>query len=423
MNAAVLIAALLTAAAAPTAPTAPAAPPAPAAPAQATPPPARSKALKGSWPAEAPRVHLDFDHVRTREAIKKLAEAAHWGVTFKDKPTGRVDATFSDVRADEALASILQDHDLTAQRSGDLVTIARRPAEDDEEADKAEGEEGPHLKLGNDSDADRTQVGGSVTVAEGETVKSAVAVGGSVRVDGTVLQDAVAVGGSVKLGPKAVVKHDVVSVGGSLDIDPSAKVGGDRVSVGLGGLIVPGHGHAGTGSAHAKDADEPTGVKGFFAHLAKSLAQFALLFVFGLLLLAFVPERVKSVARELRRVPAQCGAIGLVGMVGLVPLTILLVVTVVGILVVPFLYLAVAVAVLLGLTALASEVGARVPPPSAKRTQVLVLALGVAAMFLLGQVPVLGPIALFLSTLVAFGAALRTKLGKGRMDANFAPEP
>jgi hypothetical protein len=376
------------------------------------PTPHHNHTLLGEWPSNAPRVTLDLEHVKIREAIKKLAAAAHWGVTFKDSPHGRVDATFNDVPADEALSAILKDHGLTAERHGELVTIAEAHEEESDDEDKTTGSE--------DTSGERTQIGSSVKVAEGETVRSAVSVGSDVDVDGTVLHDAVSVGGNVRLGPKAVVNGDVVSVGGSLDIDPNAKVKGSRVSMGIGGL-----GRANRYLEHHSDegSHEGHGIKGWIFSFFESLARFALFFVLGLLLLAFAPERVKSVGRELRRTPVLCTGVGLVGMVALVPLTLLLIITIIGILVVPFLYLAVAAALLLGFTALALEIGSRVPPKAAKRTQVLVLALGVAVLFVVDQLPFVGFLVLMLACFVTFGAALRTRLGGNRLDANFVPEP
>lgn len=433
MNA-VALAVALSLAAAPDAPVPPVppAPPAPAVapvppvppapPAEAVPGAEPERVLLGQWPAQSPKVTVDFERVRTREAIKKLAELGRFSVTFKDKPSGRVDATFNDVPADQALASVLKDSGLVARRDGDVVSIAHASEEDDDSDAAPRGGARGAVRA-----SDRVQVGGSVKIAEGETVRDAVAVGGSVEVNGTVLHDAVAVGGSVRLGPNAVVKHDVVSVGGSLDIDPGARVEGERVNVGMGGISIFDRGsHPG---AKDKDKDEGLSVKVFdheeswFLRATKGLARFAVLFVLGLLLLAFVPERVKALGKEIRRAPAVCGGIGLVGMVGLVPLTLLLVVTVVGILVVPFLYLAVGVALLLGFTALALELGGTVPPRSARRTQVAVLGLGVLGMYLVSLVPVVGPLALFFASLVVFGAALRTKLGNNRIDANFVPQP
>ena len=65
-----------------------------------------------------------------------------------------------------------------------------------------------------------------------------------------------------------------------------------------------------------------------------------------------------------------------------------------------------------------------IPPRSSKRTQVAILALGCLAFFLVNQVPVLGAIVMIVFVgLTAFGAALRTKLGATRIDANFVPEP
>ncbi|MGC4115343.1 MAG: hypothetical protein QM765_12205 [Myxococcales bacterium] len=417
--------------AAPALPAALAVPAAPALPAEAAPGSEHSKVLKGQWPANEARVTLDLERVQARDAIKKIAEAAHWGVTFKSRARSKVDVTFNDVPANEALATVLKDAGLVATRSGNIVTISE-PAEDEDTGDTetevtATAEDGKtvHIELG--KAGNRTQFGSSVTVAEGETVHDAVSMGGDVIVDGTVLHDAVSLGGKVKLGPKAVVKHDAVAIGGSLEIDPKAKVGGSRISMGAGGITA-------TEKKHGKDEtvvvgpnvvldEEPHGVKGFLINFGKSLAQYALFFVLGLMLLTFVPDRIKSIGREIRRSPAQSGAVGLVGLIALAPLTLLLVITIVGILAIPFLYFGVALAVLLGFTALALEVGARVPPRSSKRTQVAILGLGCLAFFLISQIPVLGWVVMAFAWLICLGAAIRTKLGSVRIDANFAPEP
>jgi hypothetical protein len=87
------------------------------------------------------------------------------------------------------------------------------------------------------SDDDRVNIGGSVTVREGEVVNGdVVAVGGSASVDGEVHGAVVSIGGNVTLGPNASVDEDVVTVGGRLTRDPASRVAGKISEIGLGNI-------------------------------------------------------------------------------------------------------------------------------------------------------------------------------------------
>ncbi|MGI5861770.1 MAG: hypothetical protein ACOX6T_06885 [Myxococcales bacterium] len=378
--------------------------------AAATPParqaePERAAILLGDWPAEKKRVSLDFDRTGTRDALSQLARAAGWSIAFEERPHGTVDMQLTDAPADEALVAILRKHDLVARRSGNVVVIeaageAAGPAREDEANDRGHG---------------RVAFGHSIRVAEGETVREAVAFGGDVEIDGTVLKDAVCFGGKLVLGPKAVIHGDVVSFGGSLEIAPGATVRGERVSIGSG------FGFTG----RAEEAEPKTSwLREQASSFASSVVRHALLFVLGLLLLAFIPGRVRVVSRELQRAPGRCAAVGAVGFIALLPLTILLAVTVVGLVALPFLWLAVPIALLLGFTALALFLGARFPSRNPRRSQVLALAIGVAVIFVVDLVPFLGGLALFVLGMIVFGAVLRTRFGTGpQNDANFIPSP
>lgn len=381
----------------------------------------RSRFLTGDWPANSPRVSLDLEHVKTRDALKRLAGTAHWGITFKDSPRGSVDAVYSDVPADEVLLAILRDSGLVAERHGDMLVIRERPGS----VSDAKSEEEPARATGLSDGGDKAAMGW-LHVGENETVKDAVTLGG-MDVEGTVQGNAVALGGTVKLGPKAVVHGDAVSIGGHLDIDPGAKVYGSRVAMDLGSL-----GTFYRRSKHpeplspAVDAALPAPparrARGWVAGIAAGAAHYAVFFVVALLLVTFVPERTRAISNELRRAPGHCLGIGLAGAVTLLPLTVLLIVTLLGIPVAILLWFCVPPIALLGFTSLALEVGARIPPGT-QRTQVAVLGLGILVLFLVSLVPFVGAAVLGLAGLASFGAVLRTRLGNRGQDANFAPQP
>ena len=58
-----------------------------------------------------------------------------------------------------------------------------------------------------------------------------------------------------------------------------------------------------------------------------------------------------------------------------------------------------------------SEIGLRVPVLRGRKTQAVVLALGLLILLAVGSIPGVGPVAMTLATLVAFGAAIRTRFG------------
>lgn len=378
----------------------------------------RARYLKGEWPSEEKVISLDLDRHSTRDSLKRVAEAAGWSLSFKASPRGRIHVTLNKVPADEALLLILREHDLCAERHGSVVTIKELP-EDEEIPD-----EGPAAK------GQRVGVGQSVRVAPGETVHEAVSVGGDVDVQGTVLGDAVSIGGHLTLGPAAVVKGDAVCIGCQLESDPGAHVEGDRVSVGPESLgrwvkFIGGQNHPEPEPETPKAAAPRASLWDRLIPFGSAALRFAVAFVLGLLMLALVPDRLQAIGRELRRAPVPSAGIGLVGAILVIPLSVVAAVTVVGIPAVLILWVFVLpVAALVGFTAIALEIGARIAPTGRSAAKVAVLLLGLGVLFLIGLVPYLGPVALWVLSLAGFGAVLRTRFGTGSLnDANFAPRP
>ena len=90
----------------------------------------------------------------------------------------------------------------------------------------------------------------------------------------------------------------------------------------------------------------------------------------------------------------------------------LLTITVIGIPFILVLVLVTAVGIAMGFSALASEVGTRLPVLRASRkTQAAVLALGILVLLVVQLIPVLGPLALTAAGFIALGATIRTRFG------------
>ncbi len=104
---------------------------------------------------------------------------------------------------------------------------------------------------------------------------------------------------------------------------------------------------------------------------------------------------------------------GLLGLLAQPFLSILLIVTVIGIPLVLVQVLGVLVAGVFGFTALAWWLGRQLPLQVSRGAAVLQLALGLAIIFLLTQIPFLGWLVWTAVVMVTFGAVVRTRFGQG----------
>ena len=253
--------------------------------------------------------------------------------------------------------------------------------------------------------SDRQTVGtGNVTVEEDQEVDDAVAYGGSLLIKGRVRNDAVAFGGNVQLGPHAVVGGDAVAFGGSVERESGAKVHGQVLSFGgkSGGL-----GAIGASEKKARSSDKHSGSGIFWL-----LIQFAIYFALGFVFIMFAPRPMKQIESEIRRDPLRCALTGLLGALAIAGLAVLLTITVIGIPFTLVLVVVTAVGIAMGYSAVASEVGTRLPVLRANRkTQAAVLALGILVLLVLQLIPVLGKLVLAAATFVALGATIRTRFG------------
>ncbi|MFP2899258.1 HEAT repeat domain-containing protein [Corallococcus sp. 4LFB] len=276
--------------------------------------------------------------------------------------------------------------------------------------------------------------GQTLEVKEGESVESAVSYGGNLIVKGTVEDDAVAFGGNLEihghvegdahafggnviLGPDARIDGDVSAFGGRVEKAPGARVEGSLESFGGAGLgrMVAGEikrgmqdvqNHDGPSDDSDGDDDHDSG-----GGLASFILQFALLFGLGFLGQMFFPARMKELGDEIRANPRRNAFVGFVGALALIPLTVVLCVTLVGIPVAFALLVASMVGTALGYAAIASELGTRLPVLRGRKTQAVVLALGLGLILLVSHIPVLGFLLNLFLIPLAFGSVIRTRFG------------
>ncbi|WAM22949.1 MULTISPECIES: hypothetical protein [Myxococcus] len=271
---------------------------------------------------------------------------------------------------------------------------------------------GQNLEVKEGQSVESAVVYGGNLVVNGHVKDDAVAFGGNLEVHGRVDGDAHAFGGNVILGPDAHVEGDVSAFGGSVERDDAAQVEGSIESFGGAGIgrmvaseIKKGVKEAKDPSENRRDRDDDgAGMAGF-------ILTFAVLFGLGFLGQMFFPARMKQLGEEVRRRPVQTGLTGFVGLLAMIPLTVVLCITIIGIPVALVLWMAAPVAAALGYAAVASELGTRLPILRGRKTQAVVLALGLLVLMVVGSLPILGPIITTLVGLMALGAVVRTRFG------------
>ncbi len=332
-----------------------------------------------------------------------------------------------DVTPEEALQTVSEGWRLEAKRDGGVWTVRERGAAAATRAAPAPPPTAEEVK----SAGNRVLFGKSGAVGADEVVDKVVVYGGSLRVDGRVVGNAAVFGGSLELGPGAVVEGNVDTFGGSVFRHQGAQIqgrvrtfGGEVTEVPAGSDVAAvtsaakaeaarAEAAAARAEREAEAAEERAAREASDSDLADFLTWFAVLFGIGFGAAMLAPARMKVVQDEIRRAPGRSTAVGALGAFILMPIaSILLTITIVGILLLPVLWTLVAAAVFVGFTSVASELGARLPVFRGRKSQALVLALGLLTILLLALVPGLGALAVTLFALCGFGAILRTRFGR-----------
>ncbi|MFO1475521.1 MAG: RDD family protein [Verrucomicrobiota bacterium] len=263
-------------------------------------------------------------------------------------------------------------------------------------------------------------IGGSAAI-HGRVNQAVVVIGGSADIDGEVGQDVVAIAGSLRIHQGAIIHQNAVCVLGTLTIGPNAEIGRDAVAVGGQSQIDS------TATVHGQKVNVAGPVIfGGFEWLGKWFrecvlklrplapgvgwvwvvgAAFVLIYFLAALLF---PKAINGCARELETRPLITFFIGLLTAM-LIPIFIgILAFTGIGLLIVPFLHIAVLIIAAGGKAALLQVLGGLAGRPvglSRDRHPLLAFWIGVLLLAILYIVPVLG--------LVAYGLFLFWGLGAG----------
>ncbi|MCA9629146.1 MAG: hypothetical protein KC766_15805 [Myxococcales bacterium] len=415
----------------------------------------------GEWPETSPKVSLSLSRASRSEALKKLADAAHWNVVYRGPEGTPIDLHVKHVPADDVMQALFADAQYRAERKGDLISIIPAPAAAPEPtkpevpsevptaastgaaaAPSASSEDEPNvgevtppplptpptppsaasapgISLSKDASAakdgsDRVVTGSSVTIGKDEVVHDLMVMGGNAEVLGMVTGDLTVMGGRAVLRPGGRVNGDAAVVGGNLELQDDTEVGGD-VGV-MGGKLTRAEGAKvlgevqtnASGDVHGEGRREGGRAMGVIEEIGSALTKSALLFVFGVVLMALATRRMDALSQEVTLRPMRSFALGVVSWLAAMVGFIVLCVTVIGI---PIALLGVLVLVFVsyaGICAVLQTLGGtlvrhRTANPYTR------LAVGCAVFLLVGAIPWLGGFFTFAVVTMGLGAAIASR--------------
>jgi putative Mn2+ efflux pump MntP len=242
------------------------------------------------------------------------------------------------------------------------------------------------------------KVASDIEIAGTMTANDVVAVGGNITVSGRVDGNLVAVGGSVTLNADSYVGGDLVVVGGELTKDPKAVVVGKITQVYMPRFI-----------------PSITGfLKNRWIALWATISMLVLIGFLGLavLLVALIPDHMGTAVNTLERSFLASLLWGFAWLVMIVPIAVLLAISIIGVILIPLEVVLVVLAMILGYIASAVFIGKNVllsfkkaPPPFVDAL------LGILILFLIGFVPLVGPVIKAAFLVAGFGAIVTTRFG------------
>src|SRR5207237_6041706 len=193
-----------------------------------------------------------------------------------------------------------------------------------------------------------------------------------------------------------------VAVLGTVDVARGAQVMGEHVNVGLGKFF-------NRGSTRHRGWLTGLGPFGLFP----TVALFALMYLFGLVVLRMWPDRVRNVGFAMFENPVRSFTVGFLCWLLLLPLVVLLAISIVGIPLIPLLPVIIFLSIVMGLSSFALRIGEALPAgPGQRFVPPAALGLGMVVLLLLAFVPWLGVSILALLRFFALGASVSSRFGR-----------
>ena len=253
-------------------------------------------------------------------------------------------------------------------------------------------------------------IGGTASAAEGSTVNGdLVLVGGTLTINGMVNGEIVSIGGVVNLGDSAVINGDLSLLGGSVQRSGSAVINGG-VNQNVPDDFV--FDFPFDGGRWFPFEQERSALSRVLSALFRSLAMGVLAVLIGLLL----PHNIKHIAANVTREPLVSGGVGILTIIVAPIVLILLIITILLIPITVLGFIALSLAILLGLIAVGYEIGQRLAElfkttwhPSVSAgigTLALTLVTGIA-----NFIPCIGWVLGFVAGVIGLGAVITSRVG------------
>ena len=243
-----------------------------------------------------------------------------------------------------------------------------------------------------------------INMGQGLMFKDLVAFKGNVNVKGDVGGDVVAVLGNVHLFPTARVSGDIVSIGGKITRDEGSKVKGEITEIVIG-----------KGGEKMAEAYAPLvvgmGVGGLL--LLKALAFLGFIGL-SMIIVSFMTGKIGAMSSKIEKEWLKTLLWGILGFVLIGPIAVLLAITVIGIPLIVVEMILVSIAMLTGYIAVSQLIGKKFTKAIRRPNQPMIIEVmwGLAILFLVDMIPVLGMMVKCLAMTFGFGSAIMTKLGK-----------
>lgn len=242
------------------------------------------------------------------------------------------------------------------------------------------------------------KINSDINVPKGMVVDEIVAIGSNVIIAGRVENNVVVVGGTLKIEPGASIGEEVVVVGAELTRDTSAKIGGKVTQIYMPHFI----------------PSITTLLKGGWMTVWVTISILVLLGFLGLaiLLAALIPEHIGNVVNAIERSFGVMLLWGVLWAILIVPIAVLLAISIIGVILIPLEILLVVLALIIGYISIAIFIGKNILA-SFKKTQLPFVdaIIGIVILFLIGFVPIVGPVIKVLFVTAGFGAVLTTRFG------------
>ena len=243
-----------------------------------------------------------------------------------------------------------------------------------------------------------------INMGQGLIFKDLVTIKGNINVKGDVGGDIVAVLGNIHIFPTARVAGDVVSIGGKITRDEGAKVKGEITEIIIG-----------KGGEKMAEVYAPLivgmGVGGLL--LLKALAFLGFIGL-SMIIVSFMTGQIGAISSKIEKEWLKTLLWGIAGFVLIGPIAILLAITVIGIPLIIVEMILVSIAMFAGYIAVSQLIGKRFTKAIRRPNQPMIVEVlwGLAILFLVDMIPVLGMIVKCLAMTFGFGSAIITKLGK-----------